>query len=308
MLILGQEHVDPPVEIHHDGELSTVGFSANGEYLLSGGKKGVQVWRMNDGKQIARIAEPSVSRLVVSQDGRWIAASTWGSKIIVWDAKTYNKVFSEHGSPANRVDFSPDSTRLVAAIYSMFTAESHVWDIATCRRAQALHHDHAMTAKYSPHGNRIATAGLSGLRIWDSNDGRLIRDISDVHATKVFWRCNDHLLVASRRGDSEVFQQIDASAGTVLAEWPSTVNRISWDIVTPKHGEFIACSAGSTITFWDTSTHTQLGCIQHTRDIHSFALSPDGRFLAIGDKDGKVTIKNLSRFTASIHLIEFSPI
>jgi hypothetical protein len=42
-----------------------------------------------------------------------------------------------------------------------------------------------------------------------------------------------------------------------------------------------------------TRRHTQLGRIQHLKDIRSIALSPDDRFLAIGAEDGKFTIENL---------------
>jgi WD40 repeat protein len=62
-------------------------------------------------------------------------------------------------------------------------------------------------------------------------------------------------------------------------------------IALPKHGEFIAYSTKRTVTFWDTSTHTQLGLIQHPQDIRSIALSPDDRFLAIGGEGGKITIR-----------------
>ena len=41
---------------------------------------------------------------------------------------------------------------------------------------------------------------------------------------------------------------------------------------------------------------------QHTQDIRSIARSLDDRFLAIGGKDGKITINSLSRITVSIIL------
>ena len=67
-----------------------------------------------------------------------------------------------------------------------------------------------------------------------------------------------------------------------------------------KHGEFIAHSTRRTVTFWDTATHTQLGLIQHLQDIRSIAVLPDDRFLAIGGKDGKITINSLFTITVSI--------
>ena len=214
---------------------------------------------------------------------------------------------------ARGVDFSPDSLRLVAAIQGyegagvgMWCGSSHVaktkiWDIATQKQVQTLDHGDALAAKYSPQGNQIAT-NINSIRIWDSYNGCLIRDIKDVDVTGVLWQSNDHLFVLSRRGDSTIFQQIDASTGTISAEWPADPDSC---IAAPKHGNFIVHSTGHTVTIWDVLTRTQLGLIQHTRDVASIALSLDGRFLAIGDKDKKITVENLSCLTASICVITF---
>lgn len=48
-------------------------FTSNGEYLVSGGD-GIQVWRVEDAKQIATMKARNVLCLAVSNDGRWIAA------------------------------------------------------------------------------------------------------------------------------------------------------------------------------------------------------------------------------------------
>ena len=313
MLIVGQEQHDRPVEIDHNGSIDMLTFSADGQYLLTVDWDGVQMWGVDDGKQIARMEARPIRSLAVSQDGRWIAAGGWGY-VLLWNTKAYEKLkFSlEIGrgcETARGVDFSPDSSQLVAAnkgyesfldyygYRSRHVAKTKIWDIATRKQVQTLDHGDALAAKYSPQGNRIATASRHCIRIWDNNDGRLILDIKDVKAAEVLWQSNDHLFVL--RGDSTIFQQIDASTGTLSTEWPADASSC---IAAPKHGNFIAYSTGHTVTISDVSTCTQLSLIQHTRDIVSIALSPDGRFLAIGDKD-KITTKDLSCLTASIHLI-----
>ena len=306
MLIVGQEQCDRPVEINHDGSIDVLTFSATGQYILTADGDAVQMWGVEDGKQMARMTTWRALCLAVSQDGRWIAAGTDHWEIIVWDTKTFeNFSWTYKGCVDIReVYFSPDSTRLVAAVETWAHKPKNgvtvVWDIATREQAQTLDHEDSIAATYSPQGNRIATAPIGSIRIWDSDDGRLIRDIKDVRATKVLWQSNDHLLVISRRGDSTIFQQIDASTGTISAEWPADPDSC---IAAPKHGNFIVYSTGHIVTIWDVLTRTQLGLIQHTRDVASIALSPDGRFLAIGDKNKKITIENLSCLTASIHLI-----
>jgi WD40 repeat protein len=217
--------------------------------------------------------------------------------VFVWDAKTYEKVFSHREDAYNikGVDFSPDSTRLVSAS-SNKTAS--IWDIATRERVQTL----PTGFGEQPSILRKAIASRQPLadsvRVWDSNDGRLLVDIpvtvTPWNNTGLLWS-NNHLFVIS---DTKI-KQFEASTGSAVSEWPVPNSNFSC-IALSKLGKFIACSTQRTVTFWDTATHTQLGFIQHPQDIRSIAVSPDDRFLAIGGRNGKITIDSLSRITVSI--------
>ncbi|KAH0838860.1 WD40-repeat-containing domain protein [Lanmaoa asiatica] len=252
---------------------------------------------------MATIAVPNVRCLAVSKDGRWIAAGTELGDVFVWDSKTYEQVFShKEGYDVNGVDFSPDSTRLAIASDN---CTASVWDVATRKRVVApLHHeDLVIAAKYSPQGDRIATATDEAVRVYDSNDGRLLvlipAAVTPLYNTGLFW-LNNQLFIVS---DGKI-NQVEASTGSAVSEWPvlDTKNYYSC-IALPQHGEFIAYATKRTVTFWDTPTHLHLGLIQHTRDRCSIALSSDDRFLAIGGKDGEITINNLSRINEpKIHI------
>ena len=176
MLTVGQD--SPLIDINSGKYIQALEFAVNGEYLVSGGYE-VRVWRVEDGKQMAAMAVDSgpVQCLAASKDGRWIAAGTRGGNVFVWDAKTYEKVFlhCEDYRDINGVDFSPDSTRLDSASPH---ATASTWDIEARKRVQTLRHgDWVRAAKYSPQGDRIATATGYSIRVWDSNDGRLLMDI-----------------------------------------------------------------------------------------------------------------------------------
>ena len=270
-------------------------FSANGQYLLSGDRRGVQVWRVEDGTHVARMGVWHVHCLAVCKNGRWIAAGTYWGNVHVWDAKTHKQVFWHKDSRIiTGVDFSPDSTRLVSASNNK---KATICDIPAGKRVQILYHDDwVRAAKYSPQGDRIATATFESIRIWDSNDGRLLLNIkvgvTPLFNTGLLWS-NSHLFVIS---GSHV-QQIDASTGSAVSEWTVPKSGGYLCIALAKHGEFIAYSAKRTVTFCDTSSHIQLGHIQHPHDIYCTALSPDDEFIAIGRKGGKVC---LSRITVSV--------
>ena len=260
------------------------------------------MWRVEDGKQMATMEVRDVWCLAVSQDGRWIAAGTNDGEVSLWDAKTYEKVFSHKDSYDIPVltDFSPDSTRLITA-----SKKTTVWDVAARKKIFTLNHGSeywVRAAKYSPQGDRIATAFYKSVRVWNSNDGHSLLHIpltvTPYYNTGLLWS-NNHLFVIS---DSTI-KEFGASTGSAISEWPvASADHLS-RIALAQHGEVIVYATNDTVTFWDTSTHTQLGFIQHPQDISSIALSPDSRFLAICEHGGKITIESLSCITVSIYRV-----
>ena len=273
-------------------------FAANGGYFVSGDAKGIQVWRVEDGQLVATIAVEHLRCVAFSKDGKWIAAGTYWGGVMVWDARVYKQPFTAWTIDVvvRGVDFSPDSSRLVAwgdhtaTIFSMTTHERIVGPLR--------HEDSVWAAKYSPQSNQIATATQKFVRVYETNNGHVdipVQVTTSQYNTALLWS-NKHIFVIS---DGNI-KQIDASTQLVVAKWSvPDANNYSC-ICMPKHGQFIACSANRTVTFWDTSTHSQLGLVHHYQDIYSIALSQDGRSLAIGGEDGKITFKRLSRITVSI--------
>ena len=297
MLTIGQERSEA-TEIDAGQYVRALTFTGNGKYLVSGQEKEVRVWRVKDGKQVARMETlRTVLSLAASKNGKWIAAGTY-TELLVWNAETYEEVIKYgEGSWVNSIDFSPDSTRLVAGAINY---RAIVWDLGTATQVQTLHHDYyVITTKYAPRGDRIATATWTGpVRIWDSNNGHLLVDI-EVTVTPWFntgllWS-NDHLLAVS---DKKI-EEFDASTGSKVSEWLVPDIDYCSCIALPKHEQFIAFSAKRTVTFWDTSTHNQHPLtLQHPVSIRSIAFSPDDWILAIG-RGWKIAIKTLSGINVS---------
>ena len=271
-------------------------FSANGEHLLSGGRdQNVQVWQVQDGQRVATIEAKGVLYLAVSNNGKWIAGETWDGKVFVWDAETYERV-SELREDIYAIDFSPDSTKLVSGS-SNWTAT--IWDLGSGQKIRTLRHEQSViAAKFSSDGDRIAIATSQSVQVWDSKDSHLLVDIP-VTVTSSYnkglrW-FNDHILVVS----GSKIKQLDASTGSTVYEWPVPNGDVNSCITIPRHGKFIACSTSHSVTFWDTSTHLQIGLIEHTEYIRSIALSPDNRSLAVGGMKGTIITDGLSHCIVS---------
>ena len=296
-LIVGQESTDSLIEVNVGRRTWTVTFSANGKYLWSGGDEGVQVWGMEDGEQTATMEAKKVVCLAASKDGRWIAAGTQDGDVYVWDAETREQVLSHKKSnTVNAVDFSPNSTRLVAGSNNW---KAIIFDMATRKQVQTLDHERWVRAtKYSAQGDRLVTGTGKFVRVWD-NDGRLLVTIKvgviPYFNTGLLWSDN-HLFALS---DGQIKQFEASSTESVVSEWPVPDVGSYSCIALPKHKEFIACSTKRTVTFWDTTTRTQCGLIEHTQAVLSIAISPDDQFLAIGGEEGHIIIRSLAQITVS---------
>ena len=245
---------------------------------------------MKDGNQVATMPmEHKVNCVAASQDGRWIAAGTRGD-LVVWNTATYEQAFAGRtGSAIWDIDFSPDSSHLVSA--DSDGRKATVWDLAARRGVQTLSHwGWVRAAKYSPQGDRIAAATEECIRVWDSDDGRLLVDVKVRMSTEIgnlFWN-HHHLFGRTKDG---TVKQIDAVTGSTISEWPIPDPRCS-RITLLQHGNIIACSGNKTITFWDTTTRSQLGLIPHTHNIRSIACSSDGQLAIAGGE--RVVVNDLS--------------
>ena len=302
MILTAEQERSLASNINASRELRAVTFSANGEYLLSGGRdQNVQVWRVQDGQRVGTIEAKNVLCLAVSKDGKWIAGGTFWGEVFVWDAETYETVWKhcEDYNNISAVDFSPDSTKLVSGSWN---GPATIRDVARGEKIRTLQHKEWVTAaKFSSNGDRIVTATHGSVQVWNSKDGHLLVDIpvtvSSGYNNGLVW-FNNHIFVVF----DNTITQLDASTGSTVSEWPvpdSDVYSCSC-IAIPRHGKFIVYSTRRSVTFWDTSTHMQIGLVEHTEHIRSISLSPGDRSLAIGGEHGTITIKSQSRPTVSI--------
>lgn len=171
------------------------------------GNMGVQVWDLDTGSCLAnlldcRIEDTITGCLAVDPTGRFFAAGTRKSEVIVWDARTYREVTRLAGTPGGWVDtlavspdghllavddlvvtiwdtkswtklkslddvdgrvcFSPDGTRLVAGDQVI---DTHTWrKVLTLNREDSV----GRFAAYSPDGQTLVTGGRDKFVLWRS--------------------------------------------------------------------------------------------------------------------------------------------
>ena len=274
----------------------TVAFHPDGKHLFDGTSNGIRRWRLADGQELGKQTGMNLNAISVSKDEKWVVCGTT-SGASVWDAELREKVADvEHGEYVYSVDVALDCTKFATGTSRK---EVTIWTITTGEKllGPLEHGDNVWGVKFSPDGGRLATAccGDSTIRIFDAHNGdHLITIENPIPANSflpIVWSTHgQHLFAGSM--DYKI-KSFNSSTGSSLAEWQIHENSSASEsmyITLSANGKFIASSAGRFVSFWDTSTHTQLGIIEETNTIQSIALSPDGCRLAAGYKDSGTSI------------------
>ena len=267
------------IKIDSRETICTVAFLVDGKHVVSGDEEGkIRRWRVEDGMEVGTPMDvgSDVFNIAVSRDGKWIVSGTW-QLVQVWSAESGEKVsgFRGHSHWVNAVDVSPDSTKIVSGSYDRTAC---VWSLSTGKRLLGpWEHDHLVFAvKFSPDGRFIATATQKSFWIYDGRDGNLIVNVSievsfSLNYSFAWSRNGKHLFAIS----SGKIICLDASTGAMLSQWSihdDECNRIAL----ASDDAFIAASSDSSVSFWDTTTHEQIGSvIEHTAYVNCMAISAD---------------------------------
>ena len=290
------------IEVDGRGRIYVVAFLVDEKHVVSGGDEGmIRRWRVEDGMEVGTPMEAGciVYNIAVSRDGEWIVSGTQLGSVQVWSAENSKKVneFKAHRDSVRAVDVSPDSTKIATGSDDDTAC---VWSLSTGQRLLGPweHDDWVFAVKFSPNGRFIATATWSSISIYDSQSGNLVVNVpvevslSPNHS--LAWSSNSIHLFAVSPGEIIC---LDAPTGATLFQW--SIYRDEYNrIVLASDGAFIVASSGSSVTFWDATTHKQIGSVvQHTARAGCPAISPNLDIVIGGGN--KITLGSLCNILPS---------
>ena len=289
------------IEVDARGRIYTVAFLVDGKHVVGGDVEGkIRRWRVEDGVEVGTpmVAGSVVYNIAVSRDGKWIVGGRWESAQ-VWSAESGKRMseFRGHSGWVQALDVSPDSTKVVSGSDDKTAC---VWLLSTGQRLLGpwKHDDKVFAVKFSPDGRFIATATPKFVRIYVRRDGNLVFNVP----IEVSFSLN-HSLAWSRNGrhlfalSSGKITCLDASTGTTLSQWSIHGDKYN-RIALASNGTFIAASSDSAVSFWDATTHKQIGSvIEHTAGVNCMAISANCD-IAIG-VGNKITLGSLCNILPS---------
>jgi WD40 repeat protein len=268
----------------HCDRASLAVFDPIGKTVAVGGcfigvRGSVALFDADSGKEIRRFPGTwdAVQSLSISTDGRWLAASSGGVYVLVWEVATgeLRHAFRVPPGSGNHPDiglhstaFSPDGKSLIAAGEGQTI---HVWDLNTGKPKfpSEGHEGLVRAAFFSPNGKLLTTLGDdSRVHVWD-----VARSAETLVTPLPDFGLHNWTMFGSKYMPVGIFR---AGAYAPDGRTIATADDNGW------------------IRIWDAATGRELrhldGCVVWPR---ALALSPDGQLLAAGGNGRTTSVWNV---------------
>jgi WD40 repeat protein/tRNA A-37 threonylcarbamoyl transferase component Bud32 len=266
-----------------DKEVSYVGFSPDGQRIVTGCGKKLLLRDATTGKAVLEPLEldVEVTMTAFSSDGRRLLIDG----LRVWDLVT-GRAFSLDskelpGFPF-QAEFSPDGRRILTLSTLGHTAR--VWDAATGKPVTPLfqHPGIVWRTAFSPDGRQIVTGcndiQNNTIHVWDAATGQPVFGPLK-HGVGVLYveysPDGRHFVSASKDSTAQVW---DAGSGQRIGPPLKHNDEVRQAVFSPDGTRVATASSDRTARVWDATTgEPATPPLQHHGQVNGVAFSPDGR-------------------------------
>jgi WD40 repeat protein len=314
----------------HQEPVVSVAYAPNGTTILTAGWDGtVRQWEARTAKEIRRWEVPradneksphskGMREVVLSFDGKFIAAVRGDWVVVVWDATSAKEVYRFPGASA--VAFSRDSKLMaygeIAAQDGYLSGVIHILDIGPGKEVMSLrgHVTQISSLAFAPDGKTLISRGmvLAGMTGREPQETKYVRfwDLASRKETQIqLAKSNISGLTVSPDGRMLAATADETGEGRSIRLWETATGRLRGQL--SVDGRYLCAAAfspdGNTLAsgdfsgrvwLWDVSSRKVLVQLQgHSGSVHSVAFAPDGKTLASGAMDTTVLVWDVSRFT-----------
>jgi WD40 repeat protein len=287
----------------HSAEVTSVVVSGDGTGVLCSSRSGeIKIWDLMTGQLRRELAGASgvISSLDWSGDGDLVAAAEFESgRLLVWRG-TDTK-------PTRVLEASPGTTSVAFSARRLVSGsrdgQATLWDIDTGKPLRKLPGQQATISSIAANGRTLATGAWdASVRLWNLEAPAGGWHPLEGHAEKVtavaLSRDGALLASGSRDGTVRVWEVARGKLIGVIDDVGSEVVAVS---VSPQWD--IAAATSDTVHLWNVTGRGALSLNavkmlqRHALDNTAAALSPNGRWLAVGASDGAVRVWDLDAGT-----------
>jgi WD40 repeat protein/serine/threonine protein kinase len=281
-----------PVMLHPGDNIGCLAYSADGQRLATGCAKGsVKVWDVRNRKELFTLqGRGGVACVAFSRDGRQLAVGRNDATVSVWDTETKNEhTLRRHKATVTNVAFSTDGQRLVSGSED---GTAIVWNLQEWAKLSRTPRQpgsvNAVT--FSPDGKRFATGARNKMvQVWDAINGKEIRGLPG-HTHEIYDVAyspdGKRLASASRDGTVKVWA---ADTGDAHLTISGHTGRMEHLVFLPNGVRLATVSPGTmnlwALTWGPEPKYRSVRSFDFDGPIRTAAISPEGRWLAVGSGD-----------------------
>ena len=179
----GNEIRDFKLQIRAYDNIWSVAYSPDGKYVLSGSGCGMSLWDISSGRKQRQVGQcVMLNAVAFSSDGEYALSGGRDKSLILWNARNLTQIknFVGHTDKygISSVAFSSDGKYALSASYE---GQVKIWELASDTERSVLDGHKGMhlellgtSAKFSPTGKYVISAGDASTRIWDVATGEEI--------------------------------------------------------------------------------------------------------------------------------------
>jgi WD40 repeat protein len=310
----------------HQGAVTYLSFSEDGQCLYSGGPDKLRIWSLKNGAELRRFEHESPVRGVAySPDGLSAISVEEEGTLHLWDMET--------GKDQLRIELPDDGWDAVytldgsSALVGFIEGDVIQYDLSTGQEIQRLGgedgkdgHLDAVTVEVLQDGETVLTGSHAAssddrhLFLWNLVNGSQLQayDVPEVFALDVS-PDGSRALLAGSYGIIE----LDLETGEEIRQLDGHENFV-WDVdYTPDGKRALTSSWDSTLILWDLESGEKIYQLRgHFDQVRPVDIHPSGRKAISGSRDGTLILWDLERgeairryfgHNAQINDVTFSP-
>jgi DNA-binding beta-propeller fold protein YncE len=280
----------------HKGAVTSVAYSPDGAYVLSGGEDGtLRLWETATGRDVRTFTghKAGVTSVAFSPDGATAVSGSNDSTLRLWDVASGRELRATDGLgwKIAGVAFSADGKFVASAADDN---QVKLWSMPKLElvRTFAGHGWRVTSVAFSPTGD----SSLSGseddsLKLWDVSKGQETRTFRNGFAAVTCVAFSPDGQFGLSGGKDKVVRIWNLDSGREVEQLKGHTQTVR-SVACTRDGRFaVSGSDDGTVKVWDVTTGTEVRSFSgHTGAVMGVAVSPSGRFVASASADGTVKI------------------
>jgi WD40 repeat protein/serine/threonine protein kinase len=298
------------------GGVTSFAFSPDSQQLLVADLAGrIRIWDLGQGAELERFFAQALTARPLPE-GRIFSMGRDG-QVRLWQARRSGVMqFRGYPDALRTLSFSPDGRWLVAA--GLHT-NAFIWNVPEARLAGVFTnhlHEAVLVAAFSPAGNVASTGNDRHLQVWNPLSHATIWEASLAPAAEAYWLAfapdGRRLYVENHLDEIGIF---DAATGERVKTITGFDHVLDGLAISPDSRLLAVCQKRK-LSLWQADGSRQLWQAPGNPE-RSAAFSPDGKWIATGDGDGKVSLwevaaegrvrRTLSGHAAAVTGVSFHP-